>query len=120
MDEYAAGASTFYKTNKAMLERALELLQFLKEDWENHIAARDLHELMRAWELWHRIWTAEAHVRFMLFREETRFPGYYYRTDCPQLDDENWHVFTLGKYDAEKNEWTFDKVPVLHIVEYSL
>ncbi len=120
MDEYAAGASTFYKTNKAMLERALELLQFLKEDWENYIAARDLHELMRAWELWHRIWTAEAHVRFMLFREETRFPGYYYRTDFPELDDENWHCFTLGRYDPEKNEWTFEKVPVLHIVKYEL
>ena len=28
----------------------------------------------------------------MLFREETRWPGYYYRGDFPKLDEENWKV----------------------------
>ncbi len=118
MDEYAAGIATIYKTNEKMLQRALELLAFLKEDLEK-LAARDLHELMRAWELVHRVWTAEAHVRHMLFRKETRWPGYYYRTDYPELNDEEWKCFVCSKYDAEKDEWTFEKVPYVQVVEWS-
>nr|CAA45030.1 adenylylsulfate reductase [Archaeoglobus fulgidus] len=118
MDEYAAGIATIYKTNEKMLQRALELLAFLKEDLEK-LAARDLHELMRAWELVHRVWTAEAHVRHMLFRKETRWPGYYYRTDYPELNDEEWKCFVCSKYDAEKDEWTFEKVPYVQVIEWS-
>jgi len=100
MDDYAAGASTWYRTNEKMLERALELLQMLKEDCQK-LAARDLHELLRAWELIHRIWTAEAHIRHMLFRQETRWPGYYYSST----------------YDAEKNEWNVFKRPYVQLVK---
>ena len=57
----------------------------LKED-SKKMRAKDLHELMRAWENYHRIITAEAHLRHIMFREETRYPGFYYRTDFPKLD----------------------------------
>ena len=39
MDEYAAGVTSGFKTNKAKLDRALELLAWLKEDSEK-LAAR--------------------------------------------------------------------------------
>ena len=116
MDDYAAGASTWYRTNEKMLERALELLQMLKEDCQK-LAARDLHELLRAWELIHRIWTAEAHIRHMLFRQETRWPGYYYRMDYPKIDDENWKCFVNSTYDAEKGEWNVFKRPYVQLVK---
>ena len=45
VDEYAGGASTMFITNKPSLERALELLDFLKEDSEK-LAAENSHELM--------------------------------------------------------------------------
>ena len=45
---------------------------------------------MRCWENVHRMWQAEAHVRTMLFREETRWPGYYFRADFPKLNEEDW------------------------------
>ena len=118
MDEYAGGIATFYTTNEAMLKRALELLQFLKEDLDA-LAARDLHELQRCWELVHRVWTAETHVRHLLFRQETRWPGYYYRADYPDLDDENWKVFVVSRYNAEKDEWEFEKIPYIQVVEWS-
>ena len=82
---------------------------FRSEDLE-HQGAADLHELMRAWENVHRVWTAEAHVRHMMFREETRYPGYYYRTDFPKLDDENWKCFVNSKYDPKTGEWDVKKV----------
>ena len=115
MDEYAAGASTWYKTNEHMLNRALELLAVLKEDLSK-LGAPNLHELMRGWELHHRTWTAEAHVRHMLSRKETRWPGYYYRTDYPDLDDANWKVFVNSKYDPATGDWEFSQKPYVQLV----
>lgn len=116
MDEYAGGVSTFYVTNEPMLNRGLELIGMLKEDLA-HIGAEDLHQLQRAWELNHRVWTAEAVIRHTLFRQETRWPGYYYRGDHPKLDDDNWHVFACSQYDPKSGEWTMSKMPVHHIID---
>ena len=112
MDEYAGGTSNWYTTNKPMLERALEELRMLYED-SKFLGANGLHELMRAWENYHRLWTSEAHVRHLMFREETRYPGYYYRADFKEvLDQENWHVFTISKWDPATREWSIRKEPV--------
>ncbi len=116
MDEYAGGVTAQFTTNKPMLERALELLAFLKEDAEK-LAASNLHELMRCWENVHRMWQAEAHVRTMLFRNETRWPGYYFRADMPTLDEENWHVFANCRCDPKSGEWQMTKRPILHVFE---
>ncbi len=115
MDEYVGGVGMFYVTSGPMLDRGLELLRMLKEDLE-HLGAEDLHQLQRAWELHHRVLTAEAVARHTLFREETRWPGYYYRADHPKLVDPGWHVFTSSRYDAAENEWQMTRLPVHHIV----
>jgi len=116
MDEYVGGISTYYVTNEPMLNRGLELLGMLKEDLE-HLGAEDLHQLQRAWELHHRVWTAESVTRHTLYRKETRWPGYYYRGDFPKLDDTDWHVFTASQYDTKTGEWHMSKLPVLHIID---
>jgi adenylylsulfate reductase subunit A len=116
MDEYVGGISTYYVTNEPMLNRGLELLAMLKEDID-HLGAEDLHQLQRAWELHHRVWTAESVTRHTLFREETRWPGYYYRADHPKLDDTEWHVFTASRYDPKTGDWQLSKLPVHHIID---
>lgn len=116
MDEYVGGVSTFYLTNEPMLNRGLELLGMLKEDIE-HLGADSLHQLQRAWELNHRVWAAESVARHTLFRQETRWPGYYYRGDHPKLDDGQWHVFTSSQYDSKTGEWHMEKLPVHHLIE---
>lgn len=116
MDEYVGGISTFYMTSAPMLERGLELMAMLKEDLA-HLGAEDLHQLQRAWELNHRVRTSEAVLRHTLYRQETRWPGYYYRGDFPKLDDAGWHTFTASRYDAESDEWEMGKLPVHHIVD---
>ena len=116
MDEYAGGISNNYMTNEPMLLRGLQLLNTLQEDLDC-IGAEDLHQLQRAWELTHRVIASESVVRHTLFREETRWPGYYYRGDFMKLDDENWHVLTLSRRDPESGEWTMEKAPVYHIVD---
>ena len=116
MDEYAGGTSVNYMTNEPLLLRGLELLATLQEDLE-HIGAEDLHQLQRAWELKHRAIASECVVQHTLFRKETRWPGYYYRGDHMQLDDENWHALTLSRKDPESGEWEMEKAPVYHIVD---
>ena len=74
MDEYVAGVATYYTTNEHMLEIAEQKLADLKED-ALKMRAKDLHELLRAWENYHRIITAEAHMKHIQFREESRYPG---------------------------------------------
>lgn len=114
MDEYAAGVTAGFKTNAPKLNRALELLNWLKED-SSKLAAENLHELMRCHENIQRMWQAETHVRTMLFREETRWPGYYMRNDFPKLDEENWKVFVNCTF--QNGSWDFKKVPILSIVD---
>jgi adenylylsulfate reductase subunit A len=116
MDEYVGGISANYMTNDKMLDRGIELLDIMEEDFE-HIGAEDLHQLMRAWELKHRLLASQSVAQHTKFREETRWPGYYYRGDHMQLDDENWHCLTLSRRDPETGEWAMEKAPVYHIVD---
>jgi adenylylsulfate reductase subunit A len=116
MDEYVGGIGVNYMTNDKLLERGIQLLDIMEEDFE-HIGAEDLHQLQRAWELKHRLLTAQSVAQHTLFREETRWPGYYYRGDHMKLDDENWHCLTLSQRDRETGEWTMEKAPVYHIVD---
>ncbi|MDA8097123.1 MAG: adenylyl-sulfate reductase subunit alpha [Desulforudis sp.] len=113
MDEYAGGYTSNFLTSKSLMEKGLEYLQLLKED-SDKLAARDLHELMRAWENYHRTFQAESHLVSLLFREETRWPGYYFRSDTPALDD-NWEVFVNCKYDAANDSWEVFKKPIIRL-----
>jgi adenylylsulfate reductase subunit A len=115
MDEYAAGVSAQFSTNKSLLDKGMELLTFLKEDADK-LAAEDLHELMRCHENIQRMWQAEVHIRTILFREETRWPGYYYRADFPTMKDD-WKCFANATYDLAKDEWTMNKRDILSFID---
>jgi adenylylsulfate reductase subunit A len=109
MDEYVAGVSTWYQTNEQMLEVAERKMKMLKED-ALKMRAKDLHELLRAWENYHRIIAAEAHLQHIKFRHETRYPGYYYRADYRDINDDQWKCFVNSRYDRDTGEWKLKKV----------
>ncbi|RPH50770.1 MAG: adenylyl-sulfate reductase subunit alpha [Desulfobacteraceae bacterium] len=113
--EYGAGTATFYQTSSKNLEIIMGLLATMREDCEK-LGAGDLHELMRAWEIYHRIWTVEAHLRHIQFRKETRYPGFYYQADYPGQDDKNWFCFVNSKYDPAKKEWSVFKKDYIKII----
>lgn len=113
--EYGAGTATYYQTSTKSLEIVMELLQTMREDSEK-LAAGDLHELMRCWEIYHRIWTVEAHLRHIQFRKETRYPGFYYQADYPGQDDENWFCFVNSKYDPKAGTWDVFKKDYVKII----
>ncbi|WP_428565006.1 MAG: adenylyl-sulfate reductase subunit alpha [Solidesulfovibrio sp. DCME] len=108
-DEYGGGCATLYTTSKTLLDTGFQLLQYLEEDSQK-LAARDLHELMRCWEQYHRLWTVRLHMTHISFREETRYPGFYYRGDFLGLDDSKWKCFVNSKYNpATKETQVFKK-----------
>jgi adenylylsulfate reductase subunit A len=113
--EYGAGTATYYQTSTKSLEMVMDMLQMMREDCEK-LAAGDLHELMRAWEIEHRIWTVESHLRHIQFRKETRYPGFYYQADYPGQDDENWFCFVNSKYDPKAKEWDIFKKDYIKII----
>ena len=113
--EYGAGTATYYQTSSKNLEIVMELLQMMREDCEK-LAAGDLHELMRAWEIYHRIWTVESHLRHIQFRKETRYPGFYYQANYPGQDDENWFCFVNSKYDPNAGTWDIFKRDYIKII----
>jgi adenylylsulfate reductase, subunit A len=116
MDEYCAGVGTYYRTNGKMLQVCEEKLEMIKED-SLKMRAKDLHELLRAWENYHRIIAAEAHMKHMQFREETRYPGYYYRMDYNYVDDENWKCFVNSRYNRDTRKWDLKKVPYVQMIK---
>lgn len=116
MDEYAGGVTVSYMTNDKLLNMGLHKLKILEEDLEK-IGAEDIHQLLRAWELKHRHRTSECVVQHTLFREETRWPGYYYRGDKMKLDDKNWHVLTTSQRNRSTGEYKMEKQPLYHLVD---
>ncbi|MDA8360405.1 MAG: adenylyl-sulfate reductase subunit alpha [Gammaproteobacteria bacterium] len=115
MDEYVAGVATWYQTNAKMLAVAEEKLEMLKED-ALKMRAKDLHELLRAWENYHRVLAAEAHMKHIQFREESRYPGFYYRMDFNIVDEKNWKCFVNSTYDRKAKKWTVFKRPHVDLV----
>ena len=101
-------------TNDKILEAAIWKLSFCGEDTEK-IGAKNLHELMRAWEAIHRYWVGESCVRTRLARKESRWPGYYYKFDYLKLDEGQKH-FVNVKYDVDKKEWKVIERPMIPIV----
>ena len=116
MDEYCGGITVNYMTNENLLKKGLGLLDMLHEDLE-HVGAEDYHQLMRAWELKHRALTSQCVTEHTLFREETRWPGYYYRGDHMKVDDKNWHCLTLSRREPKTGKFTMEKAPLYHIVD---
>jgi len=115
MDEYCGGVTVNYMTNEKLLHIGLKKMKTMEEDLEK-VAAENIHELLRAWELKHRHLSAEAVFQHTLFRKETRWPGYYYRGDAMKLNDDEWHVLTVSRRDPQTGEYTMEKAPCYHIV----
>jgi len=114
MGEYAGGWETSYGTSDKMLEAGLWKLGFCEEDVEK-IAAKNLHELLRAWEAIHRMWVGIACARTRLARKESRWPGYYHKYDYMKLDEGQKHFINV-KYDADKKEWKVIERPMIPII----
>lgn len=100
MDEYAGGVHQFYRMNRERLEYALKHLAILKNQ-TRYLVAGDFHELMKCHEVIDMLDVAEVLVHHLLYREETRWPGWQNRVDFPERNDEKFKCFVNSRRDPE-------------------
>jgi len=112
MDEYAGGVSQFYRINEERLDYAFQHIQLLRKDAENHLVAKDYHELMKCLELFDLLDVAETLILHLKWRKETRWPGWQTRMDYPERNDRDFDCFInsrkdpiTGKYEMIKREY---------------
>ncbi|WP_420795964.1 hypothetical protein [Desulforamulus profundi] len=103
MDEYAGGVHQFFRMNKEGLEYALRHIKIMK-DQVKYLVASDLHELIEAHEVIDRLDVAEVLVHHLMYREETRWPGWQTRADFPDKNDEKFDCFVNSRYNPETGE----------------
>ncbi len=103
MDEYAGGISVFYELDEGRLLQARKQLMHLKKQ-EQYLIAGDFHQLMNCREVIDRIEVARHVVEHLLYRKETRWPGFQTRLDYPERDDFNWLKFVNSVRDMETGE----------------
>lgn len=96
MDEYAGGVSVFYEMNDERLEVARRKLRQLASQ-APYLIAEDAHELLAAHEVVDRLDVAGVLVEHLLYRKETRWPGFQTRLDYPNRDDDRWLVFVNSR-----------------------
>jgi len=96
MDEYAGGVSTYYEMNEEKLLVAAKQLLKLEEQVQ-YLLANNWHELLQAHEVIDRLEIAQVLVQHLLYRQETRWPGYQTRLDYPLKDDEKWLKFVNSR-----------------------
>ena len=89
----------------------------VREDMETKMVARDAHELMRAMEVASILDCADMAAFASLYRTESRWGLYHYRTDYPERDEENWRCHVLlskqdGVMTCEKREVQPYVVPI--------
>jgi succinate dehydrogenase/fumarate reductase flavoprotein subunit len=88
------------------LKRFAEIRADLKQ-----LKARNPHELMRAMEVYAILDCAELAARASLYRKESRWGLYHYRTDYPGRNDAEWFAFVEVKKGAD-GQPEFFKRPV--------
>ncbi len=103
MDEYAGGVHQFYRMNRERLEYALKNIAVLK-DQAKYLVAGDWHELMKCSEVIDMIDTAEVLVHHLLYREETRWPGWQNRVDFPERNDEKFNCFVNSRRNPDTGQ----------------
>lgn len=115
MDEYAGGVGTFYEMNDERLEFAMRKVRNLKTQIQ-YLVAGSHHETLSAHEIIDRVEVAEAVILHLLYRKETRWPGYQTRLDYPRRDDFKWLKFVNSKKNLETGDLEIVERPYQQIV----
>lgn len=99
MDEYAGGATAHYELTESKLIIARKKLKE-SEGKLQLLSAEDRHGLVSCLELIDRFDVAKVLIEHLIYRKETRWPGFQTRTDFPERDDANWLGFINSVYDS--------------------
>lgn len=114
MDEYAGGVHQYFRMNEPQLLKARKEIRHLKEQ-EKYLYCDNFHDLMNIHETIDRLDVAEVLIEHLLYRKETRWPGWQTRTDYPEKDEE-FHCFVNSVRDSQTGEIKVFKRPYEKLV----
>lgn len=86
MDEYAGGIATGYQYNENQLQLADEKIDQIIA-LTDHIGAKDMHELLFAYELKERLVVCKSLIAHLRGRKETRWHAFNENQDYPETDE---------------------------------
>lgn len=96
MDEYAGGISSNYELTENRLLKARDYLARLEKQTP-FLVAKDLYQVMKAHEVLDRLEVARVLTEHLIYRQETRWPGFQSRMDYPKEDDLRWLKFVNSR-----------------------
>jgi len=117
MENYAGGRSQYYELEASKLKQARSKLKKLKAE-SKKVKADSLRDFLAVQELLERIDVAEVLIEHLLYREETRWPGYQSRLDFPQRKKE-WRKFVNSSRNPETEEIEIIEREYKSLEEYS-
>jgi succinate dehydrogenase/fumarate reductase flavoprotein subunit len=97
------------------MELGLQRFAEIREDL-GRIRAANPHELMRAMEVHAILDCAELAARASLYRTESRWGLYHYRTDFPERDDRSWFAFVEVRKGADGRPEIFKRAVPEYLV----
>ena len=100
MDEYAGGIGSNYRYNEASLKLAEKNIRRI-EDLVPSLAAGDMDDLLRIYELKDRLTVCRVLIAHLAARKETRWHSFAENADYPQKSDE-WLCYVNSKKENGK------------------
>ena len=105
MDQYAGGIGTDYQYNESRLAMAEEKILSL-QDTLNQLAAEDMDDLLRIYEIRERLVVCRVVIAHLLARKETRWHSFAENMDYPKKSDE-WLKYVNSRMRDGKIEILF-------------
>ncbi|MGN0153562.1 MAG: adenylyl-sulfate reductase subunit alpha [Lachnospiraceae bacterium] len=100
MDEYAGGITSNYQYNEKQLKLAEEKITQLIHLSE-HVAAKDMHELLFAYELKERLVVCRSLIAHLKNRKETRWHSFNENLDYPDTDEQYFKYLNSRQVDGK-------------------
>ena len=91
-----------YIRNGSRLQEAIRKVEQLRQENLDRLGARNPHELVKAFEVRSMLVIAEAILKSVHYREESR--GFVYREDFPFTDNVNWLKWIMVKQGSQGME----------------
>lgn len=118
MDSYAGGISSNYQYNSNQLRKAKDKIKIIA-DLCNDLSAKDMHELMKIFELKDRLIVCESVIAHLEARKETRWNSFAQHLDYPNQDDSFLKYINSKKTDKEIQIILRDLIPRGEIYEHT-
>lgn len=91
------------------MKKALNRIEYVKNEVYPRVVSEDAHYLMKSFELLNMLLISELFLKTSIMRKETR--AGHFREDYPERDDAHWLKWIMVKQQGEKILYSAEQVP---------